>query len=142
MRPLAVLVLGLALALPVPHVLAASLRVAPVGFVLSGGTATSTLHVRNEDRRPVTVQIRVFRWHEAGGPAALEPTQDVVASPPLATLPPGSENVIRIVRLKKGPAGRRETYRLLVDEVPDRRPLATGQVQVVVRHSIPVVFSD
>lgn len=49
---------------------------------------------------------------------------------------------MRIVRLRKGPAGPRETYRLLVDEVPDRRPLASGQIQVVVRHSIPVVFSD
>lgn len=136
------IVLAAALAFLAEPLSAASLRVAPVGFHLTGGTATSTLHVRNEDRRPVTVQVRVFRWDERGGPTALAPTQDVVVSPPLATLPAGSENVIRIVRLKKEPAGRRETYRLIVDEVPDRRPLASGQVQVVVRHSIPVVFSD
>lgn len=135
---LALLALGLA-AVPASS---ASLRVAPVGFELTGGTATSTLQIRNEDQRPVTVQVRVFRWNERGGPQALEPTRDVVASPPLATLAPGTENLVRIVRLKKGPAGPRETYRLIVDEVPDRRPLASGQVQVVVRHSIPVVFSD
>ncbi len=135
---LALLALGLA-AVPASS---ASLRVAPVGFELTGGTATSTLQIRNEDQRPVTVQVRVFRWNERGGPQALEPTRDVVASPPLATLAPGTENLVRIVRLKEGPAGPRETYRLIVDEVPDRRPLASGQVQVVVRHSIPVVFSD
>lgn len=141
MPRLAVLVI-LAFGLSAAASQAASIRVAPVGFELTGGTATSTLQIRNEDQRPVTVQVRVFRWNERGGPEALEPTRDVVASPPLATLAPGTENLVRIVRLKKGPAGPRETYRLLVDEVPDRRPLASGQIQVVVRHSIPVVFSD
>lgn len=139
LRPFAFALLAAALAHPA---LGASLRVAPVGFELTGGTSASTLQVRNEDQRPVSVQVRVFKWNEAGGTNDLQPTRDVVASPPLATLSPGTENVIRIVRVKTGPAGPRETYRLIVDELPDNRPLRSGQVQVVVRHSIPVVFSD
>lgn len=141
MRGFPLLGLALLLGIAAQPALSASLRVAPVGFELTGGTSASTLHVRNEDQRPVSVQVRVFRWNEAGGANDLQPTRDVVASPPLTTLSPGTETVIRIVRVKKEPAGRRETYRLIVDELPDSRPLRSGQVQVVVRHSIPVVFS-
>lgn len=142
LRVLFLAVTGFALLAGVAPASTASLRVAPVGFELTGGTATSTLRLRNEDDHPVAVQVRVFRWRDVNGGMLLEQTRDVVASPPLATLSPGSENIVRIVRLKKGPAGPREAYRVLVDELPDARARRSGQIKILVQHSIPLIFAD
>ncbi|MCM2503645.1 fimbria/pilus periplasmic chaperone [Aureimonas altamirensis] len=120
---------------------AGSIRVSPTKVEMAGNSA-SMLRVRNEEKTPVTVQVRVFRSIPAGDGFRLEETRDVVASPPMTTLRPGAENIVRIVHVGGAAAEGRRSYRLLVDEVPDRRRMKPGTVAVVVRHSIPVVFSD
>ena len=47
----------------------------------------------------------------------LTPTNDVVASPPLASLQPNTDYTVRVVRTRKDPAVKEEAYRLLVDEL-------------------------
>ncbi|BDA85918.1 hypothetical protein Sa4125_34600 [Aureimonas sp. SA4125] len=119
---------------------ASSLRVSPVGLTINPGTATSTIRVWNNDKRPLGVQVRVFRSKTVAGEEWLEPTRDVVASPPITTLSPGGENLVRIVRITKTPVGTEERYRLLVDELPDPNRRKAGTINVLVRHSIPVRF--
>ena len=131
-------VLGIAIA---GSAYGASLRVAPVGFELVGETSATTLRVWNDEAQPVAVQVRVFKW-DKGGSGRLEPTSDVVASPPMTTLTPGAENLIRIVRVANTPIAPGESYRLLVDELPRQQTAGSGRVQVVVRHSIPITFGN
>lgn len=123
---------------PVP---AAALRVAPVIIELQAGEATSTINVWNAGAQPINVQVRVFRWRQVNGEEILEPTNDVVASPPMAQLAPQAENVIRVVRVAKTAITGEESYRLLVDELPDSRNLNDGTIDFVLRHSIPVFFT-
>lgn len=119
---------------------AASLRVAPVMLDLTAPTAASAIRVWNDASRPINVQIRVFRWVQRDGESIYEPTDRVVASPPITTLQPGAENIIRIVRTSKQPVRGEESYRLVVDELPDPSRRKAGTVTLVVRHSIPVFF--
>lgn len=121
---------------------AASLRVAPVVLDLRAPTAASSIRVWNEARRPINVQVRVFRWFQRNGEDVYEATNDVVASPPMTTLKPGGENLVRIVRTSKRPVQKEESYRLVVDELPDARRQKGGTVVLVVRHSIPVFFTN
>lgn len=116
----------------------ASLRAAPARVDLVAPDSAATLNLRNEDTKPLNVQIRVFRWSQSGGEDSLEPTADVVASPPLTTLAPGADYVVRVVRVATTPVESEESYRLLVDELPDDSRRVPGAVTVVVRYSIPV----
>src|SRR5215472_2555055 len=77
---------GLATLSPLASSWAASLQVAPVLVEVAAPGAASTLKLRNEGSAPINVQIRVFRWSQTNGEEKLEPTGDVVASPPLAKL--------------------------------------------------------
>ena len=120
---------------------AASLQVAPVLVEAVGPALSSSLTLRNSGAHPVNAQIRVFRWTQADGQERLEPTQDVVASPPAATLRAGGEYLVRIVRVAKRPVEGEESYRLLVDELPDPARQANGAVHMVLRQSIPVFFA-
>lgn len=133
--------LGLALQFLSPSQ-AASLRVAPVVLDLRAPTAASTIRIWNDARRPINVQIRVFRWVQRNGEDAYEQTNDVVASPPITTLRPGGENLVRIVRTSKRPVDGEESYRLVVDELPDPSRRQASTVTLVVRHSIPVFFAN
>src|SRR6266508_5911005 len=81
----AIVVLGLLLASQ-PRAAAATLQVAPVLVEVMAPSMASTLTLRNDGRDPVFAQIRVFRWTQEGGQERLEPTDEVVASPPSVTL--------------------------------------------------------
>jgi fimbrial chaperone protein len=120
---------------------AATLRVSPVGLDLPTGQNASTLNVFNDDTAPLNVQIRVFRWRQVDGKDVLEPTGDVVVSPPIAKVMPGAARTVRVVRLDPKLPDHQEAYRLIVDELPP--PLSEGgrQVTLLMRHSIPLFFA-
>jgi fimbrial chaperone protein len=120
---------------------AASIHVRPIGIELQAPAAASVLTLTNKGRDLVTAQVRVFRWKQSGGKDILEPTRDVVASPPILRMRPGRENVIRVVRVSKRPVKGEESYRLIIDQIPDRRRKGVGVV-FAMRYSIPVFFHD
>ncbi len=134
----AVLTATLALAACYPA-RAASLQVAPVLVDVTGGAA-STVTLRNEGTTPINAQIRVFRWSLVDGQEKLEPTEDVVASPPSVTLAPNGQYIARVVRVSKQPVAGEESYRLLVDQLPDLSQRKSGAVNLLMRYSIPVFF--
>ncbi len=119
---------------------AGSLQVEPVLVDVIAPGAASTVTLRNEGATPINAQIRVFRWSLVDGQEKLEPTDDVVASPPSVTLTPKGHYITRIVRVSKQPVTGEESYRLLVDQIPDAAEQKNGAVNLMVRYSIPVFF--
>jgi fimbrial chaperone protein len=119
---------------------AASLQVAPVLLDIAAPAAAAMVTLRNTGATPIATQIRVFRWVQEEGRERLEPTADVVASPPAAELRPGQDYVVRVVRLAKNAIAGEEAYRLLIDELPElsQRPRT---VNFVVRHALPLFFA-
>ena len=128
-----------ALAAPAAH--AASLQVAPVTVDLNAGKKAAVMTLTNVDGAPLNVQARVFRWTREGGQERLEPTTEVVASPPAVRLQPGAAQTIRVVRVSPKPASGEESYRILIDELPDPERRRAGEVAMVVRQSIPIFFT-
>jgi fimbrial chaperone protein len=120
----------------------ADMRAAPVVIEPQAGARTSTFTLINDEDRPLKVQVRVMRWSMVDGKEVLTPTTDVVASPPLASLKARQRYLVRLVRTAKAPPVGEENYRVLVDEVPDPNDVKPGAVQLVLRLSIPLFFSD
>ncbi|RWM24954.1 molecular chaperone [Mesorhizobium sp.] len=121
---------------------AASLRVAPTSLELIAPDSAAVLNLHNDAKQPINVQLRVFRWSQADGVEKLEPTSDVVASPPSTQLGPNADYVVRIVRPSKAPIRSEESYRVLVDELPDPSRRKAGTVTLVLRYSVPVFFRN
>lgn len=137
--PLSVLAMVFALCLPTA---AASLQVQPAMVEVPAPGAASTISLRNEGDGPITVQIRMFSWTQSRGVESLAPTEAVVASPPAVRLAPGIEQVVRIVRVGAGPVAGEEAYRLIVDQLPDGSVPKSGSVNLLMRYSIPVFFTQ
>ncbi|MBX9591378.1 MAG: molecular chaperone [Hyphomonadaceae bacterium] len=130
--------LGLALQCSLAH--AASLQVAPVIIEVPQRAATSSMQLRNLGSKTLTAQVRVFRWTLQDGADKLVETRDVVISPPLSEITPGSTQLVRIVRVAQQPVQTEESYRILIDEVPEPAGARNSGVTFAVRYSIPVFF--
>jgi fimbrial chaperone protein len=120
---------------------AASLQVAPVLVEVPTPGTTATLKLRNEGDKPLDAQIRIFQWTQVDGADSLTPTDDVAASPPAASMRPGTEYTVRVVRTSKEPVAKEESYRLLIDELPGPASGAASSVNIALRYSIPVFFT-
>ena len=116
---------------------AQALSVLPVNIFLQPGQAATTLTVTNQGTSKTAVQIRAYAWNQHEGDDQLAPSEEVVISPPIASIAPGGNQVVRLV-LRLPPMGRDQesTYRILVDQIPP--PAEPGIVHVVLRLSIPI----
>ena len=124
----------------VPSVCAGSLQIAPVGLELLAPTSAGTLKLENQGTKTLEVQLRVFRWSQVNGQERLEPTTDVVVSPPVVSVAPQSDVTVRVVRLNKQKIVGEEGYRVLVDELPDPATRKNGVLSIVLRQVLPVFF--
>ena len=122
-------------------VAAQSVKVTPLIADLPAQATGSVFTLQAESREGVAVQARVFRWSQADGEDKLEKTEDVVVSPPVLTVRGGVSSTVRLVRVAKTPVSGEESFRVFVDELPDRKKLQAGSVALAVRQSIPVFFA-
>jgi fimbrial chaperone protein len=114
---------------------AQALSVLPVNIFLASGQSATTLTVTNQGNSKTSVQIRAFAWNQQGDDDRLTTSDEVVVSPPIASIAPGANQVIRLI-LRRPPQGREATYRILLDQIPP--PAEAGVVHVVLRLSIPI----
>ena len=121
---------------------AASLQVSPVSLEIPAPGSATTITLNNPGDAPIKSQIRVFKWSMVNGEERLEPTTAVIASPPMASLKPKTDYVVRIVRTDKSPVSIEETYRLVVDEIPDRTNMPRNSIAMAFRYSVPVFFTS
>ncbi len=119
---------------------AATLRVSPTRIHVHNGALTAALRIWNDGKDTMNAQVRVFALVQKNGKQALIPTRDVVASPPLTKLTPKTENITRLARVAKTPVAAKETYRVVVDQLPSGNPTKSGTVEVLIRQVIPLTF--
>jgi fimbrial chaperone protein len=116
---------------------AQALSVLPVNIFLQPGQAATALTVTNQGSGTTAIQIRAYAWDQHNGDDELTPSGEVVISPPIASIAPGGNQVVRIIlRLPPRSRDKESTYRILVDQIPP--PAEPGIVHVVLRLSIPI----
>lgn len=119
------------------NAVSASLQVAPTTLTLQARQNADGLWLSNSGNAPVQVQLRVFRWTQAGNEDVLEPTRELVVSPPMQTLPPGGRQLVRVIRTQPVPPQGETSYRVIVDELPVEQDAKPG-LRFVLRYSIPI----
>jgi fimbrial chaperone protein len=114
---------------------AQSLTVLPVTIQMAPGRMATALTVINQGEGETSIQVRAFAWNQPDGNDQLTSSDEVLASPPLATIAPAAPQIVRLV-LRRPPQGREAAYRILLDQIPP--PAAPGTVRIALRLSIPV----
>jgi fimbrial chaperone protein len=113
-----------------------ALSIAPVNINLQPDQRRAIVTVTNRSQSEMSIQVRAFAWNQRDNGDELIETNVILASPPIATLPTGSSQVIRPL-LRRPATGRESTYRILVDQIPSEGK--AGTIQMALRLSIPVL---
>ena len=85
---------------------AQGLTVLPVNIELAAGQMATSLTVINHGGSETSVQVRAFDWKQPNGAEQLTPSDVVLVSPPIATIPAGGTQVVRLLLRHPG-AGER-----------------------------------
>lgn len=129
----------LAACLTVPFsVMAGSLSVTPIRIELSAAQRSVALTVRNDGDQPAVVQAQLVAWSQADNDDHLEPTTDILASPPIFTVAPGATQILRIALRRAPDAARERSYRILVTEVPGKPQPGFVGAQFALKISLPI----
>ena len=122
-----------------PHVaVAGQLQAGPTSLEIGPGGTATRLVLGNTGTTPIAAQVRVYSWSQVDGEDRLLPSDALVVSPPIVELPPSGEQTIRVVRLGAPAAGHDQTYRIVVDELPQGDPGRENTVKILLRYVIPV----
>ena len=117
---------------------AGSIAVNPVRVTLTATQTTGALVVRNSGADPSVVQLQIVSWSQQDGKDVYVPSKDLLATPPIFTVPAGGSQTVRI-GLRQGPDPRREgSYRLIMQEVPPPPKPEFRGLQVALRLSVPI----
>jgi fimbrial chaperone protein len=130
--------LAVAMCLLVAEAGAGSFQVNPIRIEMTKGATTTAITVRNDGEDAIVIQSSVVGWSQENGQEIYAPTTEALVTPPIMTVPPGSEQIVR-VGLRRAPDPQRElTYRVYLQEVPPPpKPGFTG-LQVALRVGLPV----
>jgi len=136
-RGLAFLVSAVCLASLAPRAFGGAYSVDPVRVSLSARAPLASMMVRNTGSEPSVLQVETVSWSQSAGRVTLEPTRDVLATPPLFTIPPGGTQLIRLGLRRPADAQRELTYRIILHEVLAPAPDTKG-MRVALDVSIPI----
>lgn len=125
-------------ALLAPVVMAANFTVSPVRVELSPRQPSYALTVRNESAdEPVIIQLQTFAWSQSEGREVYTPSTDILATPPIFTIPAGGAQIIRVAARRPAIDGER-AFRLMLREVPGPRKPELSGVQIALEMNLPV----
>lgn len=82
-------------AILVDPALAGSFKVNPVHINLPADRQTASLTITNSDAVPVSVRVIALEWTQVDGTDVHSPTSNVIASPPIFTIPAGKTQLVR-----------------------------------------------
>ena len=125
------------LAGPAPRACGGAYSVDPVRIALSARAPLVSMTVRNTGAEPSVLQVETVSWSQSTGRVTLEPTRDVLATPPLFTIPPGGTQLIRLGLRRPADPQRELTYRVILHEVLAPAPDTQG-MRVALDVSIPI----
>jgi len=134
-RWLAASVLSLAAAFPAA---AGNFSVSPIRVELSGAQATAVLTLHNQDTSPLVIQVSALSWSQPDGEEDYGETRDLLVTPPVITLQPDSDQIIRVALRREPDATRELAYRVLIAEVPQPASMDFTGLRVALRLNLPV----
>jgi fimbrial chaperone protein len=117
---------------------AGSFQVAPIRVNLSSSQSVIALTLRNTSNESTVVQLETMAWSQQQGKNVYVPTKEILATPPIFTVPAGGSQIVRI-GLRRAPDAQREmTYALYLQEVPPPPKSGFQGLQMALRIGIPV----
>jgi fimbrial chaperone protein len=120
---------------------AGSFSVSPTRIELAPGQRTAVITVRNADTAPLTIQAQLVAWTQETGEESYADTRDILATPPVFTIPPNGEQVVRVALRKEPDATLETAYRVFLQEIPGAKSAESNSLNIALRVGVPLFVS-
>ena len=125
-------------ALPVVPAVAATFNVSPIRVGLTPNKSTMPLTITNDSDEAVVIQVQAMRWSQEKGEDVYVRTDEILATPPIVTIPGHGAQIIRVGLRRPLAAASELSYRLFLAEIPGTVKPGFIGVQMNLRISLPV----
>lgn len=119
-------------------VYAGSFEFTPLRANLSQQTPTEVITIKNNGGAAVVVQLQLLKWAMDGDQDVYAGSDEVLATPPIFTLPVAASQVVRVGLTQPVDARREQTYRLFFEEVPPPPQPGYQGLRVALRVGLPI----
>jgi fimbrial chaperone protein len=119
----------------------AQVSISPVRINLDQSQTKDTIRVGNQRDTEASYEIEVVAWSQTDDRREIyTPTEDVIAVPPLFTLKPGDEQVVRVGLLTDVDDSTERAYRVFITELadPDDAEVEGAAVNMRLRLGVPL----
>jgi len=113
--------------------MAAGWEIDPVRIDLSPEQQTAAITLKNGSDQPTSIQIQAVAWSQTEGKDVYIPTKELLVSPPIVTIAPKAEQIIRVALRRQADATNELTYRINLQELPVKPAPGFTGVQVSLR---------
>lgn len=118
-------------------VMAAGWSIDPVRIVLSPDHPAA-ITVGNDSDEATSIQIQTVAWTQLDGNDVYTPTKELLVSPPIFTIAPRSEQIIRVALRRQADPAVELAYRINLHELPPQPKPGLNGLQVALRIGLPV----
>lgn len=117
---------------------AADIGVDPVSIELTPDQQTASVTVSNQSDQPASIQIQAVAWTQRDGNDVYTPAREMLVSPPIMTIGPKKEQVIRLALRRKADPTKELAYRIYLQELPQQPTPGFTGLQFALRIGLPV----
>ena len=96
---------------------AGSFMIDPTRIELGPDQMSATLVLRNQDKEAIVIQADARHWRQQDGEDLLTPTRELLVTPPIVTIAPGAEQVLRVALRRPLDPRQEMNYRIFLQEI-------------------------
>jgi len=134
----AILPAAIILVLPFSVAWGGVLEIRPTMLVINPAQHVAVMSLQNPEDSAAIYQVAIYSWHQKGEQQILEKTEDMIASPPVISLPAHGTQIVRVgLRIPSLPP-QEQTYRLIIEEIPAPTLLHQPGLNIALRLSLPL----
>ena len=119
----------------------ASINVSPVRINLGDDHDKDVVRITNQEDSAKSYEVEVVAWSQTEERREVyAPTEDILAVPPLFSLNPGEEQLVRVGMLVPADAATERSYRMFITELapPEPKKIESSGVTMRLQIGIPV----
>lgn len=109
-----------------------------VRVYLTQQRSIDTLEVNNPGDEPSNLQAQIYAWTIVNGKDDLQPSNEIIVSPPIMKIPPKRKQLLRVGWRKPTALASEKMFRLFVTEITPEKPMTQTGVRIRLRLGIPI----
>jgi len=117
---------------------AGQIKLSPIRIDLSAASPVGVVTVGNPSGEPILLHLRLKAWSHRNGTDEFQDSRDVLLNPMIFELGPGEDQVVRIGLTHPLRGERESSFRLFIQEVPDRASRKQQNIATQLRVSLPL----